>query len=168
MPINLGYRKISYRNTVSILVFQAKVVNFQETKLLACLIEENATRCLWLQWKVIAISNTVWYKSKNLRQIFCDNLSIRMTLHVQNQCENVDEKWENPFISAHQIFEEQDMSRFSSYILLYKLRLRIDFHIVVFTKFLHENFFESKSVHSDLKVTKCIAFIKRRMHPIVH
>ena len=57
--------KLSYRNTVSILVFQAKVVNFQETKLLACLIEENATRCLWLQWKVIAISNTFWYKSKN-------------------------------------------------------------------------------------------------------
>ena len=40
------FEKLSYRNTVSILVFQAKVVNFQETKLLACLIEENATRCL--------------------------------------------------------------------------------------------------------------------------
>ena len=87
MPINLGYWKISYRNTVSILVFQAKVVNFQETKLLACLIEENATRCLWLQWKVIAISNTFWYNSKILRQLFCDNLSIRMIFHGRNQCE---------------------------------------------------------------------------------
>ena len=64
------YCKFSYRNTMSILVFQSEVVHFEKTELLASLVKKNPTWSLGLEWeKKTHSGNIFWYRVTVLLQL---------------------------------------------------------------------------------------------------